>query len=400
MSTSVASVFNCMSGNSGLTEEFIYTKFATEGTPFQVLSGATDSMDELGSIPICMLNNGRILKVFEKKHGILVVRKGNAGQMTYLKPGNYTINEDAYILSLHDDFKKTKKIMSSDDEKNFLLWFIRSFQLNVYEFASKSDNGTWNKSAFLTMTINIPKTKEIAEVAQLYDDCLNIKHRAHRILKQIAQLKAKSINTTKVISKREITINQILAYVSRNDSLSEEGIYHHLPDKYDKEPIQVLSGSSGNMFYGRVNSTFSGIHILNKKSGLHVVSRGYAGKITFLPVGRYATNTNAFIFYLLPELMSEAGISTAEQKNIYLKFLRIYLQPIFYGASSESDLSVFPLTDLMSKLQIPLFVYSERMKNMVAEYSIIDKYEEQLESLLDRLDGLLQKQIALSSENL
>ncbi len=398
MSTPVTSVFNCMSGNSGLTEEFIYTKLTTKGALYQVLSGATAGMNKLGSVPICMLDNGKTLRVFEKKHGILITRKGKAGQMTYLQPGAYTINEDAYILSLRDDFKKANNIASSDDERKFLLWFICSFQSRVYEFASKTDNATWNKSGFLTMAISISKAEEIAKIAQSYEDCLNIMNKAQVIAWRIAELKSKSINITEVASKREIPINKVLAYVSRNDSLSEEGIYHHLPDKHDKEPIQVLSGSSENLFYGKVNSAYSGIHVLNNKSGLHVVSRGCAGKITFLPVGRYATNTNAFLFYLLPELMMEAGVTNMEQENIYLRFLRIYLQPIFYGASSESDLSVFPLTDLMSKLNIPLFVYSEQMRNIVEEYSVIDKYESRLESVLGRLDHLLHKQISLASK--
>ncbi len=399
MSTSVTSIFNCMSGNSGLTEGFIYTKLTTKGTLYQVLSGATSGMNKLGYIPICMLDNGKALRVFENKHGILVARKGKAGQMTYLKPGAYTINEDAYILSLRDDFKKTNNIASSEDERKFLLWFICVFQSRVYEFSSKSDNATWNKSDFLTMAVSIPRTEEIAEIAQLYEDCLNIMGKAQGISSRIAELRAKSIDTIKVASKGEVSINKVLAYVSRNDSLSEEGIYHHLPDKHDKEPIQVLSGSNKNLFYGKVNSAFSGIHILNNKSGLHVVSRGCAGKITFLPVGKYATNTNAFLFYLLPELMAEAGVTNVEQEDIYLIFLGIYLQPIFYGASSESDLSVFPLTYLMSKMEIPLFVYGEQMRDMVEKYSVIDKYENRLDSILGRLDSLLHKQISLASKD-
>ena len=397
MSTPVTSVFNCMSGNSGLTEEFIYAKLATKGTLYQVLSSSTIGLTRLGFIPMCTLDNGRVLRVFKGKHGILIARNGKAGQMTYLKPGNYTINDHAYILSLRDDFKKATGIPTPDDERRFLLWFICAFQSKVYEFASKTDNATWNKSDFLKMSIGIPKAEEILDIAKLYGDCLNILNEAQKLSERIAELKAKSINTADITSKGEIPISKLLGYVSRNDSLSEEGIYHHLPDSDDKEPIQVLSGSSKNLLYGKVSSAIQGVHILNNKSGLHVVSRGRAGRITFLPMGRYATNTNAFLFYLLPELMPEAGVTNAEQENTYLRFLRIYLQPIFYGASSESDLSVFPLTDLMSKLNIPLFVYGEQMRNMVEEYSVIDKYESQLESVLGRLDGLLHKPSSLGS---
>lgn len=392
----VTSVFDCMSGNSGLTEEFIYTKLATKGTLYEVLSSSTTGMTRLGFIPMCILDNDRTLRVFEGKHGILVARNGRAGQMTYLKPGNYTINDHAYILSVRDDFKKVTNISTPDDERRFLLWFICTFQSRVYEFALKTDNATWNKTDFLTMSVGIPKAEEIAEIAKLYEDCLNIMDEAQEMSEKITELKSKSINTSDIASKGELPISKVLGYESRNDSLSEEGIYHHLPDKDDKEPIQVLSGSAKNFLYGKVSSATSGIHILDKKNGLHVVSRGRAGNITFLPMGRYATNTNAFLFYMLPELMIEAGITNAEQEVTYLKFLRIYLQPIFYGACSESDLSVFPLTELMKSLTVPLFIYCEGMKHMVEEYDMLDNYEKHLDNISDRLDNLLQKQIVLS----
>jgi len=107
-----------------LTEEFIYTKLATKGTLYEVLSSSTTGMTRLGFVPMCVLDNDRTLRVFEGKHGILVARNGRAGQMTYLKPGNYTINDHAYILSVRDDFKKVANISTPDDERRFLLWFI------------------------------------------------------------------------------------------------------------------------------------------------------------------------------------------------------------------------------------------------------------------------------------
>ena len=117
MSTiSVTQVFNCLSGNSGLTEEFIYTKINKVGTPYEVLSSSTLETTKLGFIPKCTLNNNNELKVFEQKQGILVARNGKAGQMTYLKPGNYTINDHAYIFNLRDDFKREYDVTSFDDD--------------------------------------------------------------------------------------------------------------------------------------------------------------------------------------------------------------------------------------------------------------------------------------------
>ncbi|MCJ7508330.1 MAG: hypothetical protein MUO85_06310 [candidate division Zixibacteria bacterium] len=395
----ITTVFDCLSGNSGLTEEFIYTKITDEGLRYEILSSSTLGTTKLGYIPECSLSNNKTLRVFERKAGILVARNGKAGQMSYLKSGNYTINDHAYILSLRGDFKRANGIKNCDDERKFLLWFICSYQSEVYEFASKTDNATWNKTDFLKMNIVIPSKEEISKVSKLYEDCLQSMERIQQILKQIDELHSKSVMTSDIMSEGEIAINKLLRYVSRNDSLSEEGIYHRLPAQNDSENIKVLSGSSENLVYGMISLNTSNIHILDRRQGLHVVSRGCAGKITFLPIGRYATNTNAFLFYLNPERKLELRITNEQEEETYLKFLRSYLQPIFSDASSESDLSVFPLTELMRNLTIPLFLYSEQMKQMVEEYNIIDDYKICLESILDSLDSLMHKYILLSSQN-
>ena len=184
----VSSVFDCMSGNSGLTEEFIYTKLTTKDTLYEVLSSATTGMSRLGFIPMCFLDNGKALKVFEGKHGILIARNGKAGQMTYLKPSAFTINDHAYILSLRNDFKKATNIVTPDQERRFLLWFICTFQSKVYEYTSKTANATWNKSDFMKMSINIPTQRKIEEVAKLYEDCLQTMNEAQQILDRLGTL--------------------------------------------------------------------------------------------------------------------------------------------------------------------------------------------------------------------
>jgi hypothetical protein len=386
-------VFDSLSGNSGLTEEFIYTKTPEKGVLYKVLSGSTVDANQLGYIVKCVLRNNRNLRVYENKQGILVVRKGKAGQMFYLKPDNYTVTDDAYVLSLREDFKKISNIVTSDDEKNFLLWFICTHQAQMFELASSSDNSTWNKTNFLTTKILIPEKEEIAQIAELYSSILNLVNKIAELIGSIIKLKLKNIDTCDFINKGIIPISKLLKYVSRNDALSEEGIYKRLPDKDDKEPIQVLSGSSENIYYGKISSKIPNIHTLDEKQGLHVISRGQAGKIAFMPLGRYATNTNAFLFYLKSDIEEKAEITSAEDRETYIKFLRIYLQPIFYHASSESDLSVFPLTELMKNLQVPLFVYSESMRKMVQECDILDYYENRLSTISSQLDSLLQKQI-------
>ena len=65
-----ASIFDCMNGNTGLTEEFIYRTLATKDVLYEVLSSATAGAARMGYIPMCILDNGRPLKTFEGKPGI------------------------------------------------------------------------------------------------------------------------------------------------------------------------------------------------------------------------------------------------------------------------------------------------------------------------------------------
>ena len=183
-----------MSGNTGLTEEFIYTKLATKGDLYEVLSSATTGAAKMGYIPMCVLDTGRPLKVFGAKPGILVARNGKAGQMTYLKTGRYTINDHAYVLSLSDDFKKENHIDTLDSENNFLLWFIFTYQLIIYDFASKSANATWNKSDFFKTTIDIPGHEEIDEIARLYEDSLQVMNRAQQVINRLSDLLRKQVS--------------------------------------------------------------------------------------------------------------------------------------------------------------------------------------------------------------
>ena len=65
----VASIFDCMSGNTGLTEEFIYRTLATKDVLYEVLSSATAGAARMGYIPMCILDNGRPLRLLRGSPG-------------------------------------------------------------------------------------------------------------------------------------------------------------------------------------------------------------------------------------------------------------------------------------------------------------------------------------------
>lgn len=171
-------IIDCMSGNSGLTEKFIYQKSQHEGKRYAVLSSSTEENTKMGEIPKCEIN-GNPLKLFEGKDGLLVVRNGKAGTTLYLPKGDYTINDHAYILSVKDDCQY----------KIDLNWLSIQYKQAFLQYSSSSDNGTWNKTGFFDdVTIDIPDLKEQLAVVKAYkqmgryEDVLRkIQHRIQEI---------------------------------------------------------------------------------------------------------------------------------------------------------------------------------------------------------------------------
>ncbi len=154
----VSECIDYMSGNSGLTGEFIYKNSQNTGLRYTVLSSATEKNTMMGEIPLCLLNN-RYIKVFENKEGLLVTRNGNAGQTQFLQKGRYTINDHAYILFVKDN-------IPYDID---LYWFSIQYKEAFIQYSSNSDNGTWNKTGFFEHTfINIPCIEEQLNLVTLY----------------------------------------------------------------------------------------------------------------------------------------------------------------------------------------------------------------------------------------
>lgn len=191
----------------------------------------------------------------------------------------------------------------------------------------------------------------------------------------------------------EIELNKILDYISRNDSLSEEGIYSNSNKNYDGDYITVLSGNSLGAEYGKIPLNTKGIHFIENRQILHLVTRGCAGKLTYMKKGNYATNTNAFILYLKKEVFDMLNIKNEMEEENYLKFLKILLQPKFYSVSSNADVSIFPLTDVIKSMTIPLYKYNNEILDLVRSYDAMEKFCYELDNATDLIQDMENKQI-------
>lgn len=160
----VKDVLDCMSGNGGLTEELIYSMSLLKGDKYEVLTASTTGDTAMGYITPCPITkDGRTkrMKVFENKDGLLVIRKGKAGSTRYLPKGRYTINDDAYILS----------VRSGCPYKVDLRWLALAYRSQFLAYASNSDNGTWNMTGFFdNVTLDIPAESEQKRLVQLVNE--------------------------------------------------------------------------------------------------------------------------------------------------------------------------------------------------------------------------------------
>ena len=179
----IKNIIDCMSGNSGLTEFLIYQKSQHSGKRYIVLSSSTEKETKMGEIPMCEIN-GKPLKVFEGREGLLVVRNGKAGTTMYLTKGDYTINDHAYILSVKDDCPY----------KVNLRWLSIQYKQAFLDYASSSDNGTWNMTGFFqNVKIDIPVYDEQLKVIEAYKRLELIENKLNPIKDRIDEMFMKKV---------------------------------------------------------------------------------------------------------------------------------------------------------------------------------------------------------------
>ena len=176
----INTIFKIIGGNSGLTEQFIYNNLPTkQEESILIFSGSTKHINTLGLISKNVALKNREIKIFNSP-AILIVRKGLAGHMKVIKNKKFTINDDAYVLTVKKDWKN----------KINLRWFAYQYQELFYNLVtSKSDNATFNKEYAERQMIKIPNISiqnDIAEKLEKIDDLIikleEIKSKAYQLL--------------------------------------------------------------------------------------------------------------------------------------------------------------------------------------------------------------------------
>lgn len=151
----VGDVIDLIGGSSALTEEFVYNH--------------SDDLEKL--IPIYTgsifftgryVNSKDLRRIFHDT--LKITRKGQAGAIMFIK-GNFAINDDAYVVSIKDEFKDKVNI-------HFLHFYFLSIASE--SVSSECGNGTFNKTKFLKTKIRLPNKATQDKIGGVFKKYLDL----------------------------------------------------------------------------------------------------------------------------------------------------------------------------------------------------------------------------------
>ena len=188
-------IIDFMAGNSGLTEEYVYSQIQEISEKrYRILTGSID-YDKRKFIHRCVspTNHKELISVIEGHPIIHIVRKGKAGASKYLEAGDYTCNDDAYLLFLKNSNENTIIDGKSSYDIN-LKWLFYEERQKFFEYATASDNGTWNKTNFLKeMKIDVPSYEEQIKMIAFYENIEQMKTKIESVSNHIGNILKKIV---------------------------------------------------------------------------------------------------------------------------------------------------------------------------------------------------------------
>jgi hypothetical protein len=397
------------SKSPNLTEEKIYAlclylNKSNEKVP--VISGQTSQEGVVGYIPSFLNQKDKegkkerfttqgINYYLNKEDCITIVKDGRAGKLFFRGRNDYplfamTIHAIAIFKKDTEEVKEIKKEYSDFDGLN-LEWFFLKFR-NLFGKMIKGEGvPSFTQYIYEPLELEIPKISEQIKEIKLLQQPFDLEIILEKIKEKAEFIYSKflSINSTKYDSTE---LSSYLDYTSRNDSLSENGIYLLSQELIKcKNTIKVLSGSFDEI-YGEVPDK-KNLHFVLKKPILQVITRGDAGRLKFFNTGNYATNTNAMVITLKEEKLKELNIKTLEDQEEYLKFLERFLEPYLLEFVSSADLAVFPLSEAIKKIKIPFPKLNEEIKTINKLYDYLRFLLNNLKEYNQTLEILLEKEI-------
>lgn len=377
----ISKILDCLSGNSGLTEEYIYSKIQeSQDKKYRLLTGSTDFTDVQYIHKFRHPKNfAKSISTIDDKPVIHVVRIGKAGSVRYFDKGNYTITENTYLLYLKDDLKY---------EVN-LKWLMYALIPQFAEYSNVADYGTWNKTRFFkNVAVNLPLFDEQIKIVKQYERLEQLNKSIENLRHKINDLKNKMliIDYTN-FQVKGIPISKILDCMSGNPGLTEKVIYQK--SQLDGLRYTVLSSSTieetrlGEIPMCYINNKH--LKVFEDKEGILVIRNGKAGTTFFLEKGKYTINDHAYILSLKEE----------QKYEVLLKWLMVQYRKDFFEYSSSSDNGTWNKTGFFKNMKLDLSSIEEQ-KEVLESYQRLERLEKKLNNIKSRIDNLFRKQISVA----
>ncbi len=350
---------NVMGGNSGLTEEIIYWNPPKDTKSMvTVYSGATLGTTLLGTIDKGTLIKGKPIKIFMAP-AIVIVRKGLAGKTKFIEKGKFTINDDAYVITVKEKYL-------DDIHIEWVEKVIQNYANNC--ITSKGTNGTFSKEQFLNLEFIYPPMHQQEEIIRICKDIDTLKKQMYYIDGCMKKLDAYIIYSDSAYQKEA---GKIFVIKGGNSGLTEEFIYNNQPVD-EKDAIVVFSSSTDeatNMGVVSKNAKINGQKIKSFIGPSVIISRnGQAGRAMFIEKGTFTINDHAYVltvkemyrdqidlewFSYVCEKYTKKCVSSKESNGTFSKeiFLKEIIDVIEYDSQKKIVQKKKNLCKLHSKLK-------------------------------------------------
>ncbi len=354
--------FQVIGGNSGLTENIIYQNPPkNEQRSVKVYSGATLDTTLLGSVDKDTVLNGKQMAVF-RAPAIIIVRKGLAGKTKFVEKGIFTINDDAYVITVKEKYS---------DQIN--IEWAQKVLPNYADscITSKGTNATFSKEQFLDMEFSFPPMQEQEEIVRIYRDIYVLKCNMNALNERLERLEHYSIHSDAIC---KMNAGKIFDLKGGNSGLTEELIYWNQPTE-EKDVVFVYSSSTDiqtNMGIISKNARIKDVPIKIFEGPALILSRnGQAGKAMFIDKGMFTINDHAYVLTVKEEY----------KKQVCLEWFSCICEKYTKNCVTSKDANGTFNKEIFLKEQIELIDF-EMQKNIVEKKRSLHTIHAKLKTFL------------------
>jgi len=350
-------------GSSGITEELAYNLYGD----IPIISATSDKFSVFDHISY---NYAKDKGIILEKPTILIVRVGKAGKTQIVKYPKYIVTENVLYLQPKKKF-----------EKDFNLKWVEQYLAKKLERYSRGElKGQRNISAEIIYRINFEKIDRCVqdEIAILRNMCEKTKQTIVEAIFQCQSL----LRNDNITQGEEQEISNVFNIRGGNSRLIEEFIYQNLPES-EEDKIEILTGatletSAMGFISKKAKPNNKNLKIFEGPAIL-VVRKGIAGKMTYIPKGRFTTNDDAYV--LTPKEAWKDKINLewfiSEYQELFLKIV-----------TSKSDNATF--SKEYAERQIIQIPYIDEQNRIMQKLTPLKVLIQKLCEIENKIDELLE----------